>query len=192
MEQYQSGRKQIRCLACPVDARREKYSVMTDQPSNIPADSSLPAEDQTQHFTIPYSGVGGREQVLSSMLDALANEIPLLVLIGETGSGKTTLCEIIYNSIPDGFDGIYFPEAVESFDDVVRQLYKEVNREDAPKSTTSQNLVEIMATTLSERETRLILIFDQAERIFLATLERIRRLLDKFNESRILVQIVFS
>lgn len=136
---------------------------------------------------------GGRQEIITDMLHAIAGLIPILVLSGEEGSGKTMMCRAVENEVPPNCIPIFFPETVESFDDVVRIVARSLGvSATATSKTDIFSLLEKIGAQLMERNERLIVIFDQAEQIYLATLERIRKMLDLVNSSGVVLQIVLS
>ena len=54
----------------------------------------------------------------------------------------------------------------------------------------SGHLLMEIARTLRERGMRLLILFDEAEKLYLATLERIRKMIDLVNEDGVLLQII--
>ncbi|MDP3696161.1 MAG: hypothetical protein Q8R42_08615, partial [Desulfocapsaceae bacterium] len=54
----------------------------------------------------------------------------------------------------------------------------------------SGHLLMEIARTLREQNTRLLILFDEAEKLYLATLERVRKMIDLVNEDAVLLQIV--
>jgi septal ring-binding cell division protein DamX/type II secretory pathway predicted ATPase ExeA len=87
---------------------------------------------------------------------------------------------------------VYLPNTLESFDDVVRVLALKVGTANADKPELTNTLVAEIARSLEESDRRLVVLFDQSERMYLATIERIRKMLDRVNVNRVLLQIVFA
>ncbi len=63
---------------------------------------------------------GGRAEVLSELHGSVIAGVPLLIITGEEGSGKTTICRVLEQRLAEECVVINFPETVESFEDVVR------------------------------------------------------------------------
>lgn len=149
----------------------------------------LPVHSKAAYFFIG----GGRGEILADMRKALAEDVSIIVLTGDEGSGKTRMCEMIAEDAPVGRIPIFFAETVESFEDVVRIVGREVGiRAEMLASAKASDLLHEMKLVLKTCDIRLILLFDQAERIFLATLERIRKMVDQLNEQSVVVQVLFS
>lgn len=133
----------------------------------------------TEHFFVG----GGRGAILSDIKTALQEKVDLVTLIGEEGSGKTMLCKMLQEQWQTQHKILFLPQIVESFEDVVRVAAQEcgvqypvdTNRADAKKI-----FLNIVATLRARGET-LLLICDEAEKMYLATLERIRKVVDDVN-----------
>lgn len=140
-----------------------------------------------------YAGAG-RGDALARMKDAVASGVSLMVLSGGEGSGKTMMCRMLEHEIPDSSITIFFPHTVESFEDVVRKIFKRLGLQ-PPAPDDGKNIdvaVERIHAFLSQRTKGLLIIFDEAENIYLATLERIRKMLDRITAAGGRIQILFS
>jgi type II secretory pathway predicted ATPase ExeA len=140
-----------------------------------------------------YSGAG-RGELLVQMKSALENRVPLMVISGGEGSGKTMMCRMLESECPPSIIVVFFPDTVESFEDVVkivaRKLGLELSANDEGK--TIDAAIELIITHLSQQMKGLFIIFDNAEDIYLATLERIRKMLDRITAAEVRMQILFS
>lgn len=140
-----------------------------------------------------FSG-GMRREVVDEIKSALTDTIPLLTLTGDEGSGKTMVCRMVEKELPVGFASVFIPRTVESFDDVVRIVAQEtvVRQEDDEEDPGTRTLLQEIVRTLKESGQRLLIVFDESEKIYLATLERIRKMLDQVNEEGVVFQILLS
>ena len=134
-----------------------------------------------------------RGELLSQMKEAVVDGAPLLVLTGEEGSGKTMLCRMLEQDGPADFLTVFFPRTVESFDDVVRIVAMRlgVKLTTAPEDKSTGTLDNII-TTLKGEQKKLLVVFDEAENIYLATLERIRKMVDQVTGAGARVHVLFS
>lgn len=140
-----------------------------------------------------YAGAG-RGDALARMKDAVASGVSLMVLSGGEGSGKTMMCHMLEHEIADSSITIFFPHTVESFEDVVRKIFKRLGLQ-PPGADDGKNIdvaVERINAFLSQRPKGLLIIFDEAENIYLATLERIRKMLDRITAAGGRIHILFS
>jgi len=144
----------------------------------------------TQRF---FPGAGRRE-VLDKLKSAIDESVTLLTLTGEEGCGKTMVCRMIEKELPDGYVPIFFSQTVDSFEDVTRVIAQTMNitLADGVAVDDIRALLLEVWERLMERKQRMLLIFDQAEQLYLATLERIRKMLDIVNQTGIAFQILFS
>ncbi|MBU1567862.1 MAG: AAA family ATPase [Proteobacteria bacterium] len=140
-----------------------------------------------------YSGAG-RGELLARMKGAVESGAPLMVLSGDEGIGKTMLCRMLESECQSSIIVLFFPSTVESFEDVVRivaqRLGLQLSATDEGKSV--ETTIELIIAHLLRQSSRLLIIFDEAEDIYLATLERIRKLLDRTTAAGARIQILFS
>ena len=137
---------------------------------------------------------GRRRDVLEELKSAITESVALLTLTGEEGCGKTTLCRMLEKELPDGYVLVTFPNTLDSFEDVTRAIAREmkITLADGVAIGDIRDLLLEVWERLAERKQKMLIIFDQAERIYLATLERIRKMLDIMNQTGIVFQILFS
>lgn len=141
-----------------------------------------------------YFACANRAEVLSNMKKAVQNGVSLMVLTGEEGSGKTMMCRLLEREA--SCKTIFFSQTVDSFEEVVRTiaLSLDLGLDDSGEMENrdvDQALEQITDFLLSE-SLDLLIIFDEAENIFLATLERIRKMLDRINGAGARMHILLS
>ncbi len=138
---------------------------------------------------------GGRETVLAAIQAAFQDQVGIVTLIGEEGSGKTMLCKVLQEQWNDSpCKVVLLPQTVQSFEEIVRvtagacelQYPAETDRDDARRI-----FLELVAA-LRAAGTSLLLICDEADMMYLATLERIRKILDDVNKDGGGLQLLFS
>ncbi len=139
-----------------------------------------------------YFPCAGRAEVLSRIQQALQDGASLMALTGEEGSGKTMLCHMLAHETLD--HAVFFPHAVDSFDEVVQDiavnlgLDKEMDSEYAGLDQSLQHITDFLLNQRAE----LLVIFDEAENIFLATLDQIRRMLERITGAGAQIHILLS
>lgn len=133
-----------------------------------------------------------RRELLDEVKKAIVDGVAVLSIIGEEGTGKTMLCRMVEKELSDGFVCVYLPENLESFNEVVRILASEAGVDDTDQSQSVEDTVSAIIDRLKERGQHLVVIFDQAERMYLAMLERLRKLLDRANADENLLQLIFA
>jgi type II secretory pathway predicted ATPase ExeA/septal ring-binding cell division protein DamX len=141
-----------------------------------------------------YFAGANRGEVLSQMKEAMQDGVTLMVLTGEEGSGKTMMCRLLVYETSLLSKTVFFSRTVDSFEDVVRVLARELGVDAIVESdgrNVDQTLESIIDFLLSE-SLDLLIIFDEAENIYLATLERIRKMLDRIIKSGARIHILFS
>jgi type II secretory pathway predicted ATPase ExeA/septal ring-binding cell division protein DamX len=140
-----------------------------------------------------YPGAG-RQDVFNQLSAAVDEGIPLLIVTGDAGSGKSTLCRMLEQSLQPEAVPVLFSSTIESFENVVFTVARSLGLDHLASVSGGQieNILEAIVARLLEQQSTLVLIFDQAEMIFLATLERIRRMLDRVVAAGARMHLVFA
>jgi type II secretory pathway predicted ATPase ExeA/septal ring-binding cell division protein DamX len=140
-----------------------------------------------------YAGAN-RGEVLHRMTAALEEGVALMVLSGEEGSGKTMLCRMLESQTSGAYITVLFSRTVESFEDVVKIVAKRmgVGLEGGNDGKSVDGLLDRITSRLMQESSTLLIIFDEAENIYLATLERIRKMLDRLTHAGARISIVFA
>ncbi len=118
-----------------------------------------------------------REEVLQSVvLDILAGK-SLIKLIGREGSGKTLISRLIMDRLPDDFEVVYIDNPAGAFDDLLRIACLDLGMNPTSVNESTNFLQELHILLEQRRATRkkVVIIIDEAEKLFLATLERFVR-----------------
>lgn len=137
---------------------------------------------------------GMRRDAVDVIKDALSRGVSLITLTGDDGSGKTMVCRMVQKELAPDLACVFLPQTVESFNEMVQIVAEEIFSEplEKEKEKDVKALEGQIIQALRESEQRLVIIFDEAEKIFLATLERIRRLVDRVNEQGDFLRVIFS
>ncbi len=109
------------------------------------------------------------------MLGDLAHDSALVLLSGEEGAGKTLLCRIIRDRLRSSRDVVLLSEPAGAFDDMGRILALALGDHEAERMA-GPLLYDRILHLLNERAKAgrpALLIIDDAEKLFLAALERI-------------------
>ncbi len=141
-----------------------------------------------------FYGQCRRRLELNEIKKAVLESVSVLTLFGEEGSGKTMLCKMVELELSARYQVVLYDSAIMSFEDVIRPIGAKIGidmKEQMTRKELSNLLAEILLRLQLKGE-RLLLVFDQADEIFLATLERIRKMLDILNEDGPYLQVLFS
>lgn len=138
-----------------------------------------------------YFTGAGHLNILVNIRKDIAARVALLVLTGEEGVGKSVLARMAAAESRPGCITVLCDQPVDSFDDLVSTIVDKVGVE-VPDEGRDRiaGATELIAAGLAHRNERLLLICDGAERIFLATLERLRKMMDRLNRTVISMQVV--
>ncbi len=129
------------------------------------------------------------EELYDQLRLTFARGSALMIVTGGAGSGKTMFCKKLVLK-QGGPASVFFLDEVKSFGDVITDIA------DAFGITFEQELtgdmrIERICEILYQRDVPVLLVFDQAENLYLATLERIRRLYDSLCAAKISSYILF-
>ncbi len=140
---------------------------------------------------------GEREGILQNLLADIESGKPLIKLTGSEGTGKTLMCRLLEESLDlEKFLFVSIEHPIGSYDDFLRTVCialgtVEEEYEDEDTVAPDYTLLFIEHLKQIELEGRnLVLIVDEAEHLFLATLERLIRLLcdtDNFRNLKLLL-----
>lgn len=138
-----------------------------------------------------YFTGAGHLNILVNMRRDITARVPLLILTGEEGCGKSVLGRMVAAESRPGCIVVYFNRTVDSFEDLVSLVAERLDV-DVPEQTRDgiTAAVEQIAVAVSIRNERLLLILDGAERIYLATQERLRKMMDRLNRVVVSMQLV--
>lgn len=165
---------------------------MTDTSSHTDASMSSPFQEKIDLDN--YYASESSKRVLLSINQAVADGVRLMVLTGDEGSGKTMLCNKLDRDPQDVFTTVFFPRTVDSFEDVVRiiALALGLDLKQGNESRTVDTLLGEISEAMVQGGLSLFLIFDEAENIYLATLERIRKMLDRLSGDGGRIHVLFA
>jgi type II secretory pathway predicted ATPase ExeA len=166
-----------------------KYHIM-DKKRKKESGDTTPFQDRV-NVNVFFSGAQ-RRKLLDEIKKAIADGAAVMTVTGEEGTGKTMICRMVEKELSADSICVYLPNTLESFDDVVRVLALKVGTPHADKPESTKTLVAEIGQLLTEQDRRLVVLFDQSERMYLATIERIRKMLDRINADKVLLQIVFA
>jgi type II secretory pathway predicted ATPase ExeA/septal ring-binding cell division protein DamX len=145
--------------------------------------SEAPVPFQEPFNTAHFFTGAGRGTILNSLQEALTDNTELVTLVGDEGSGKTMLCKMLQEQWDTTHKIVLMPSIVESFEEVARVAAQECNVEypvDANRADAKKIFLDLV-DSLQKKGMNLLLICDEAENMYLATLERIRKILDDVN-----------
>ncbi|HEB48999.1 MAG TPA: hypothetical protein ENI89_00160 [Desulfobulbus sp.] len=131
---------------------------------------------------------GGRREIFDSLLEDIRSGKPLIKLIGSEGSGKTILCRMLMEHLPEGYETIYLDNPVGSFEALMRVVCLDLGMK-APADGEPSDILEELRLQLrlrAEQRHRVVLLIDEAEKLFLATLERVVRVICDTDEAGML------
>ncbi len=178
------------CHSCGYILNEKMTETQNPQKNSISAFSPFgDSIDPKQYF--PGSSV---ERIRKGIHEGLRALVPIFILTGSQGSGKTMICRRLEAEIGRSYTIVFFPRTVDSFVDVVRIIAMRLGLL-GPELTDEVNVDELVSRIgghLQTMEQPLFLVFDEVENIYLATLERIRKMFDSLMDKGTPVHLLFS
>ena len=135
-----------------------------------------------------FSGAG-RRAVLHNLLEDLEAGKPLIKLTGSEGVGKTLLYLLLARKLsPEKYDLVCLDHPVGSFEDLLRIICIALGLETNGDTERRDYVAEFHQHLQLQKEAqrKVLLIIDEAEKLFLATLERLVRMICDTEEAGIL------
>ena len=132
-----------------------------------------------------------RQEALNTLIYGVRSGEGFIKVVGEVGTGKTTLCRQFLQAIRDEARTAYILDPVLRGDDLVRNLAQELGID--PEGHTQTQLVEAIKALMLEtwEEGRpVVLVLDEAQALPLETLEQLRLLSNLETEKAKLLRIV--
>lgn len=138
-------------------------------------------QEADMRFFFPAAG---RETLLNNLLAEIESGKPFVKLAGREGVGKTLLCRILEQNInPDRFRLVSLEHPVGSYENLLRTVCLALGAAEGKNDgepEVSPDYLGLFRNRLRQIEAegkRFVLLIDEAEQLFLATLERLLRLL---------------
>ncbi|VAW41248.1 hypothetical protein MNBD_DELTA04-1172 [hydrothermal vent metagenome] len=120
----------------------------------------------------------GRIEILQALLQDVEGGKPLIKLVGRQGTGKTLFGLLLTRKLPADYDIVHLGNPVGSFEELLHAICLKLGMSPAT-DVTVPTLADEFRRQLARREEqkrKVLLIIDEAEKLFLATLERLVRM----------------
>jgi len=133
-----------------------------------------------------------RGSILKALEYAILAGEGIIKVSGEVGSGKTMLCRVLEERLPDQVEVVYLGNPSLSPEDVLRAIAFELNLAVAENASHLQ-LIQYLHEALLERHARgiqVVVFIEEAQSMSVGTLEEIRLLSNLETSSRKLLQMV--
>jgi type II secretory pathway predicted ATPase ExeA len=135
---------------------------------------------------------GDRGAILDALIYAIVSGEGIVKLVGEVGSGKTTLCRMLEKELPENIEIVYLANPSLSPDNILHAIAFELHLKVKPDDTRLK-VMNSLQNYLLERhaENKQIVVFvEEAQSMPIATLEEIRLLSNLETAQNKLLQIV--
>lgn len=131
-------------------------------------------------------------EALSTLVYAIEERKGFVVITGDIGSGKTTVCRTLLNKLGPSTKAALITNTYISAKDMLCNILEEFEVEYIPgsKSKLLSQLNQYLIGQLRE-DNNIVLIIDEAQNLKLAVLEEVRMLSNLETENEKLIQIIF-
>lgn len=145
----------------------------------------------TPHTDFFFSGAN-RGATLEALLYAITHDEGIVKISGEVGSGKTMLCRVLMERLPDNVVIIYLANPSLSREDILYTLAEELGIA-VPENGRTGTVMRALQETLVERYAagkQVVVLIDEAHAMPMETLEEIRLLSNLESNRHKLLQLV--
>ena len=143
----------------------------------------------TPHTGFFFTG-GKRGQTLEALVYAITEDEGIVKVVGEVGSGKTTLCRMLLVTLPERVDTLYLANPLLSRQEILAAIAAELGLPDSDIPAHSR--IRALQQALIERYAggrRVVLLIDEAHAMPAESLEEIRLLSNLEADGNKLLQI---
>jgi len=133
----------------------------------------------------------GHHEILAALLYGITSQKGLMALVGDVGTGKTTLCRALLRELPDSVQSALVLNPHLSDADLIGTILDDlgVERRGATKGELMAALSQYLLATGSEGKTVLVIV-DEAQQMSIESLEQIRILSNLETATRKLLQVL--
>jgi type II secretory pathway predicted ATPase ExeA len=145
----------------------------------------------TPHTDFFFSGAN-RGATLEALIYAITHDEGIVKISGEVGSGKTMLCRVLMERLPDNVVTIYLANPSLSREDILYALAEELGiavPENSRAGTVMRALQETLVARYAEGK-QVVVLIDEAHAMPMETLEEIRLLSNLESNRHKLLQLV--
>ncbi len=138
-----------------------------------------------------FYGGANRKEILNALIYAIAHGEGIVKVTGEVGSGKTMLCRVLMERVPETVETIYLANPSLSRDEILYAIADDLGLDLAGQRTTAA--LKTLHQALIERYAagkRVVVLIDEAHAMPLETLEEVRLLYNLESGRHKLMQIV--
>ncbi len=139
-----------------------------------------------------FFGGGHRAEVLDSLLYAITSGEGMVKVTGEVGTGKTMLCHMLQEQLPDSVDVVYLANPSLTSDEILTAIALELNlpaSTDTPRLQLQQQLQAYLLEA-HQKGRQVVVFIEEAQQMPLETLEQIRLLSNLETRHSKLLQLV--
>ena len=135
---------------------------------------------------------GERGAILDALIYAIVSGEGIVKLVGEVGSGKTTLCRMLEKELPDKVEIVYLANPSLSPDNILHAIAFELQLDVQPDDTRLKvmNVLQQYLLDRHAQDKQVVVFVEEAQSMPIATLEEIRLLSNLETAQNKLLQIV--
>ena len=142
--------------------------------------------------TRKFFGGGQRAQVLDTLIYAICNGEGMVKVTGEIGTGKTMLCHMLQEQLPESVEVVYLANPSLTRDEILTIIAQELELT-LPEHASHLQLQQLLQDYLlycHRKQRRVVVFIEEAQQMPLQTLEEIRLLSNLETRDAKLLQLV--
>ena len=135
----------------------------------------------------------GHQEALAHLLYGIRNDGGFVLLTGEVGTGKTTVCRCLLEQIPAGVDVAFILNPKLTADELLAAICDELGIRYPEGNTSAKVFVDCINTALLDayaKGRKTVLIIEEAQNLSAEVLEQVRLLTNLETSERKLLQII--
>lgn len=137
-----------------------------------------------------FFGGGQRAEVLETLKYAITSGEGIIKVTGEVGTGKTMLCRMLQDHLPENVEIVYLANPGLGNDEILTAICNELGLKSAATPLQSQQLLHEHLLKIHRDNRKVVVFFEEAQQVPLQTLEAIRLLSNLETRRHKLLQLV--
>lgn len=182
------GRKSDEPVSTPSIEPIEPEGMIVIEPTPVSHPVSMEAVTMNGFFT-----GGGRKKIVRTIIEEVQASKEIIKVIGDMGSGKTTVCQKVCEILRQSFTVVYLDDVIGSMKNLFFKIAKELDVQ-IDENSSQNDILERLEESIQRSGGvfgSVVIVLDNCQEMYPATLEGVIKNLSRcFSDDRALMQIV--